>query len=107
MKKEYWIILIIYIAMQLSSIIGIPVTHLFGEYFGKSYYSNGILSLLWILISFSIALIIILFLLRKEMFNPMRDEHALPTLESIYWAIVGIFLAFFAQTVAANIEYLH
>ena len=39
------------------------------------------------------------------MFQPIRDDHALSTLESIFWGIVGIFLAFFAQSAAANIEY--
>ena len=39
------------------------------------------------------------------MFQPIRDAHALPPLESIFWGIVGIFLALFAQSAAASIEY--
>ena len=31
--------------------------------------------------------------------------HALSPLESIFWGVAGIFLAFFAQSAAANIEY--
>ena len=40
------------------------------------------------------------------MFQPMRGENALSPRESIYWGVAGIFLSFFAQTAAANIEYL-
>lgn len=107
MRKEYWIILITYIAMHLSGIIGIPIVIFFGAMFGKSDYemANHALSI-WIVISFSIAFIIILFLLRKEMLKPVRDENILSSRESINWAIGGIFLALFAQYIAANIEYL-
>ena len=104
MKKEYWIILIIYIAMQLSSIIGVPLLILFAEALGWTISPNDAVTL-WILISFTLAFIFILFILRKEMFQPIRDAHALSALDSIFWGIVGIFLAFFAQSAAASIEY--
>ena len=107
MKKEYWIILIAYIGMQLSGVIGIPIITFLGTTIGKSYNQMASSAIsIWLLFSFSITLIIILFLLRKEMINPMRAGNVLSTRESIYWAIAGIFLSFFAQTVAANIEYL-
>lgn len=107
MRKEYWIILITYIGMQFSSIIGIPIVTFFGGMFGKSDYvmANHSFSI-WIIISFSIALMIILFLLRKEMLSPIRGDKVLSSRESIQWAIGGIFLAFFAQYLAASIEYL-
>ena len=107
LKKEYWIILIAYIGMQLSGVIGIPIVTFLGTTFGKGYnqMANSAVSV-WLLFSFSITLIIILFLLRKEMIHPMRSNNAMSPLESVYWAIAGIFLSFFAQTVAANIEYL-
>jgi CAAX protease family protein len=104
LKKEYWIILIIYIAMQLSSIIGVPLLILFAKTLGWAISPNDTVTL-WILISFTVAFIFILFILRKEMFQPIRDDHALPPLESIFWGIIGIFLALFAQSAAANIEY--
>ncbi|MCQ6277416.1 CPBP family intramembrane metalloprotease [Bacillus sp. V3B] len=107
MRKEYWIILITYIGMQLSGVIGIPIVTFLGTTFGKSYDEMVNLSFsIWIIVSFSVALIIILFLLRKEMLNPVRDEKVLSPRQSINWAIGGIFLAFFAQSIAANIEYL-
>ena len=39
------------------------------------------------------------------MFQPIRDAHALSALDSIFWGVVGIFLAFFSQSAAASIEY--
>lgn len=104
MKKEYWIILIIYIAMQLSSIIGVPLLIFFAEAFGWTITSNDAVTL-WILISFTVAFIFILFILRKEMFQPIRDAHTLSVFDSIFWGVVGIFLAFFSQSAAASIEY--
>ena len=79
--------------------------HLFATTLGWAISPNDAVSL-WLLFSFTITFIIILFLLRKEMIQPMRGENALPPRESIYWGIAGIFLAFFAQRAAANIEYL-
>ncbi|MBP2241831.1 membrane protease YdiL (CAAX protease family) [Cytobacillus eiseniae] len=105
MKKEYWFILIAYIAMQLSSIIGVPLLILTGTFFGHSLEEMEILAVpYWIVISFTITFIIILVLLRKEMkaIPELRDTPSTPA--TIMWAIGGIFLAFFSQTVAANIE---
>lgn len=105
MKKEYWIILIAYIAMQFSSILGVPLLIFAGTSLGKSLEEMQTLSVAyWIVISFTITLIIILALLRKELkaVRELRDASSVPV--SIAWAVGGIFLAFFAQTLAANIE---
>jgi uncharacterized protein len=104
LKKEYWSILIIYIAMQLSSIIGVPLLINFAETLGWTITPNDAVTL-WILISFTLAFIFILFILRKEMFQSMREAHASSAIDSVFWGILGIFLAFFAQSVAASIEY--
>ena len=90
--------------MHLSSIIGVPLLIFFAKALGWAISPNSTVTL-WILISFTVAFIFILFILRKEMFQPIRDAHALPPLESIFWGIVGIFLALFAQSAAASIEY--
>lgn len=105
MKKEYGIILIAYIVMQLSGIIGIPIVTFAGMLLGKSVEVMQIYSgVIWIVFSFCITLIIVLFLLRKE----MRDMHAARNLASpgisVFWAILGVFLALFAQSLAASIE---
>jgi membrane protease YdiL (CAAX protease family) len=60
----------------------------------------------WLVLSFTAALIITLFLLRKEMNGSMRNEQALPLSSSAAWAIGGIFLALTAQSVAGSIEYI-
>jgi membrane protease YdiL (CAAX protease family) len=105
LKKEYWYILIVYIAMQLSGIIGLPLMVFIGKLIGKNYNEMAeIASSIWIVISFSISFLIILYILRKEIRYPVRNNDALSIRESIFWAIGGIFMAFFAQIIAANIE---
>ncbi|MED3548837.1 type II CAAX endopeptidase family protein [Cytobacillus praedii] len=105
MKKEYWIILIAYIAMQFSGIIGVPLLMFAGNFFGKSPEEMQILSVpYWIVISFAITFIITLALLRKEIkiVRELREASSVPA--SIAWAVGGIFLAYFAQIMAASIE---
>jgi len=102
LKREYWIILIVYIAMQFSSLVGIPL-FLFGfKYFG---INQSLAVPLWLLASFTIALVIIILMLRKEMNNrSFRKGGSIGN--NVIWAIAGIFLALFAQYVAAIIENL-
>ncbi|WHY92212.1 type II CAAX endopeptidase family protein [Neobacillus cucumis] len=102
MKREYWIILIVYIAMQFSSLAGVPLL----MYGFKLSGINGRLAVpVWLVISFSLALIITLIILRKEMRNN-RNERGTSLGLSIIWAFFGVFLALFAQAIAANIERL-
>ncbi|MEW9052276.1 MAG: type II CAAX endopeptidase family protein [Neobacillus sp.] len=103
MKREYWIILIVYIAMQLSSLLGIPGLMFVFGYLGMD---QGLVIPYWLIFSFSLALIIILFLLRKEMRKPRLDERGGSLSQSAVWAVAGIFLALFSQAIAANIERL-
>lgn len=103
MKREYWIILIVYIAMQLSSLLGIPgLTFLF-NYLGLD---QGLVVPYWLIFSFSIALIIILFLLRKERKYSRGLERGSSFMVSAVWAVAGVFLALFSQSLAGNIERL-
>lgn len=105
MKKEYWFILITYIAMQLSSVIGVPLVTAVGLSFG--YSRETVLTnsfIIWSLIAFTIALLLTLFFLRKEMTSSEIRREQAPISTSIAWAIGGIFLAYFAQTTAAIIE---
>ncbi|MGG1398185.1 type II CAAX endopeptidase family protein [Bacillus salipaludis] len=102
MRREYWIILIVYIAMQFSSLAGVPLL----MYGFKLYGLSGRLAVpVWLVISFSLALIITLIILRKEMRNN-RNERGTSLGLSIIWAFFGVFLALFAQAIAANIERL-
>ena len=103
MKRDYWIILIVYIAMQFSSLIGIPL-FLYGfNYFG---ISQSLAVPFWLLTSFTLALLIIIFILRKEMNNRSFSKKEGSFGNSVIWAISGIFLALFAQYAAAIIENL-
>ncbi|MDR7002723.1 type II CAAX endopeptidase family protein [Neobacillus niacini] len=102
MKREYWIILIVYIAMQFSSLAGVPLL-MYG--FSVTGISGRLAVPIWLVISFSLALIITLIILRKEMRNK-RNERGTSLGLSIIWAFFGVFLALFAQAIAANIERL-
>ena len=106
MKKNYWSILITYIAMHFSTIIGAPLMLLYLSNIGIPIERARVLAAgYWVVISFVLATIIILFLLRHERNN--RDIHEQASVgASIGWAVGGVFLALFAQSIAANIEQL-
>ena len=107
MKKEYWIILIVYIAMQLSSFVGIPlVTHILEASGNSTLESQRLAIPYWLLISFTAAFLITLFLLRKERMSPEFARGRTSVGSSVAWAIGGVFLALFAQSIAASIERL-
>ncbi len=107
MKREYWIILIAYIAMQLSSFIGVPITSLILELIGfETHHSQGFAGVTWLVISFSLTLVIVLMLLRNEMVNTNEVRSGASLGRSVLWSITGVFLALFAQAFAANIERL-
>ncbi|MEK4876113.1 CPBP family intramembrane glutamic endopeptidase [Bacillus sp. FSL W8-0102] len=106
MKKEYGYILIAYILMLLSSFIGVPLVYRIGIRAGQDpVFMRQAAPGYWIVISFSITLIIILLILRKARTDALlvRKAPASPG-ESIVWAIAGVFLALFSQGIAANIE---
>lgn len=106
MKKEYWIILIVYIAMHLSSIVGLPLLVFGSELLGGTRMDESTAVSSWLVISFSLALVIILLLLRKDMKTERGLSDQAPVWKSILWAIGGVFLALIAQSIAANIEYM-
>lgn len=104
MKKEYGFVLIAYIAMQLSSFFGIPLTIFIGTTMGKSTAEMQKLSVpIWLVASFLITLILVLWILRKEYSqNNTRDKTDIST--SVFWAVFGLFIALFAQGFAGAIE---
>ena len=103
MKREYWIILIIYIGMQLSSLIGVPLLMFTFKFLG---ISQKLSIPIWLIISFSIALILVLVVLRKEIKSHSFNQRGSTLGQSVLWGFFGIFLSFFAQIVASNIERL-
>jgi membrane protease YdiL (CAAX protease family) len=103
LKREYWLVLIIYLAMQLSSIVGIPLLLVI---FNGAGINNRLAVPWWLIISFSVGLILVLLVLRREMNTFDRSKSVSPAGTSILWAIFGVFLAFFAQYAAAIVEHL-
>ena len=103
MKREYWIILIIYIGMQLSSLIGVPLLMFTFKFLG---ISQKLSIPIWLIISFSIALILVLVVLRKEIKSHSFNQRGSTLGQSVLWGFFGIFLSFFAQIFASNIERL-
>jgi membrane protease YdiL (CAAX protease family) len=103
LKREYWLILIVYIAMQLSSFIGVPLIMAFLHKLGKA---PALAVPYWLVFSFSIALIIILYILRRELTTSSYERKGSSFGGSVAWALFGVFLALFAQSIAANIEQL-
>ncbi|WP_053361406.1 CPBP family intramembrane glutamic endopeptidase [Bacillus sp. FJAT-27251] len=103
MKKEYWFILIAYIAMQLSSFIGVPLFVFIGTMMGMELNEMQLLAVpYWLVFSFSLTLVIVILLLRREPQADLRD--AAGPFRSVMWGVFGIFLALFAQSMAASIE---
>jgi len=104
-KKNYWWIILTYVIMQISVFVGVPLLFFLGigsdpnpniaAYKAQSY---------WTIFSFTLALIIILFLLRNELKSVERNEERSSIQSAVGWAIGGVFLALFVQTIAANIE---
>ncbi len=110
MKKEYWYVLITYTAMQFSGYIGAPLFQWIGLQRGLSREQASINAMVyWSIFSFIVALFIILFFLRKE-FNTShtltRGKEKASAGESALWAIAGVFIAFFAQSIAIQFESL-
>ncbi|WLD93696.1 CPBP family intramembrane glutamic endopeptidase [Alkalihalobacillus sp. AL-G] len=97
MKKRNAWILITYILMLLSGLIGVPLLLSLGIPMEKI---PGI----WNVVSFSIGFIIIMVLLIPEFRTPLyRDERSSMS-QTIGWALAGIPIVFIAQVVAASIE---
>ncbi|OCA88698.1 abortive infection protein [Bacillus sp. FJAT-27225] len=105
MKREYGFVLIVYIAMQLSSLIGVPLLAIGLSRGGRALEVVQADAMnYWILISFISALLLILFILRKEMGESLQRMRGEDARQALLWGIGGIFLAYFAQILAASIE---
>jgi len=105
LEKRYWYVILAYVLMQLSSIIGVPILLFFNIVTGGSPQETITLaSTYWIIFSFIVTLLIILYLLRSDITEKHRDFERSSVGGTIGWSIGGIFLAMFAQGIAANIE---
>ncbi|MCY8826183.1 CPBP family intramembrane glutamic endopeptidase [Bacillus atrophaeus] len=106
MKKQYWFIILTYVLMQFSVIIGVPLLYKAGFGGGQVTDENLIQAQgLWSVISFVIGLVIVLLILRTAPKRTLHNEKKAPIGISIMWAIIGIFLALISQMIAGSIEY--
>lgn len=105
MKKEFWFVIITYVIMQLSGGLAIDIIAMIAVSAGAEL-TNELKTLIgayWIVFSFIIALIFVLFFMRNEMRKKdIRNQTTIPV--SILWGFGGIFLAMFAQTIAGLLE---
>lgn len=99
MKKEYWMILIVYFLMQFSSVIGVPAIKFLGVNQSLAYP-------VWIVTKFILAFMVILFILRKELTDLSFNKKHKTFKFSIKWALLGVLLVFLSQYAAATIERL-
>lgn len=97
MTKRYWIILITYLCVQLSGFVGVFLLYFLGV-------PLELIESVWLLIAFSLGLIIILFLLRSEMKADINNRDRLSLSQTIGWSVLGIFMVFAAQALAVTIE---
>lgn len=104
LKKEYWFIVITFIVMQLSGIVGIPVIVSLLTAFGfEVIEATQDAVAYWTLFSFIMGLIIVLWILRTE-YKPVRSEKDISTEQSVAWGFFGLFLALGAQMIGIYIE---
>lgn len=97
MPKRYWYIILTYIVTQISALIGVPILSMTG-------LSNSDAIATWTIVSFTIATIIILRMLKPDMKSAQQRENRSSAGSVIMWSIIGVFLALFAQGIAAMIE---
>ncbi|WP_026673341.1 CPBP family intramembrane glutamic endopeptidase [Alkalihalobacterium bogoriense] len=97
MEKRYWWVLLTYVLMQFSAFIGVPLLILLEV---PREQIPGI----WFMFSFTTALIITTFLLRKDITERHLTRNRSTKLEAVVWSIIGVFMAFAAQYIAVIIE---
>jgi uncharacterized protein len=105
LKKAYWFVIITYLVMQLSGFIGVPIFIYIGESFGTPISDLRLQAFAyWTIFSFCVALLVVLFFMRHDIKEHSRSQNQASIPVSIFWAIFGIFLALFAQSIAVMIE---
>ncbi|WP_249871600.1 CPBP family intramembrane glutamic endopeptidase [Oceanobacillus saliphilus] len=97
MAKRYWYVILTYIIVQFSGLLGAP---LLINLFPISPFDAVVY---WTIFSFIAGLIVILIIMKPDMqMGSTRDASSLGSV--ILWSILGIFMALFAQGIAVTIE---
>lgn len=99
MKSNYWRIVITYIVMQFSSLIGVPIMVKTGL-----YDDTVTASIHWTIFSFFLACLLTIFFLRDDIRNRHLVRNRVSVPAAIFWSIGGVFLSLFAQIIASLIE---
>ena len=101
MKRSYWYVILTYIVVQFSFLLGVPlVVKLFNietlreEAFANVYWSIG---------SFIVGVFVVLWLMRKDLFG-QKPDGAVSLPMSFLWAFLGLFIAYAAVMAAGLIE---
>ncbi|WLV25172.1 type II CAAX endopeptidase family protein [Aciduricibacillus chroicocephali] len=97
MAKNYFGVIAVYIIMQFSVFLGVPL--LMGKTDLSIIQANGY----WSIGSFTVGLILVLLLMKPEMKKNM-DRNATNFNTTIGWIILGVFLSYGAQILAGLIE---
>ncbi|WP_044477007.1 CPBP family intramembrane glutamic endopeptidase [Oceanobacillus massiliensis] len=97
MASRYWYVILTYVVVQFSVIIGAP---LIMSLFSLSEFNAFVY---WTVFSFITGLIVTLFILKPDMQMGSRRDAA-QSGEVILWSVLGIFMAYFAQAIAVSIE---
>ncbi|WP_164219697.1 type II CAAX endopeptidase family protein [Virgibacillus sp. YIM 98842] len=96
MPKRYWWVIITYFIMQYSALLIVPFTDLIP-------LNEADILVYWTIFSFSLALVIVLLLMRPDMkMGSARDASSAGQI--ILWSFLGLFMAYFGQGLAAMIE---
>lgn len=91
--------------MQLSSVVGLPLLYFLGVGKGQPPAETQLTLVgVWSVIAFTLCLVIVLLILRTAPKTTLRNAPKASIGVSIAWAVLGVFLALFAQSIAAAIE---
>ena len=105
MTSTYWKVIIAYIIMQFSALVGIPLLVKLG--LGNELDYDARMTLLfsyWTTISFTLGLLIILWLLRKDFQEKDLRGPQSSIFQTIIWSILGFWMALFGQGIAAMVQ---
>jgi membrane protease YdiL (CAAX protease family) len=97
LERRHWYVVITYIIMQFSSILGVPLLVKLG------IEAREVAVAYWLIFSFFAGLVVILLFLRQDMMVRHQEERSTISM-AIFWSFFGVFLALFAQGIAATIE---
>ncbi|WP_078382373.1 CPBP family intramembrane glutamic endopeptidase [Sutcliffiella halmapala] len=97
MTKKYWYVILTYVLMQLSGVIGFPIL------LGLGVEREHVIGY-WTFISFTIGLLIVCWILRKEWKEGDFRGPVASVPKIILWSFLGFFMALFGQAIAAQIE---